>query len=1047
MCILQQKLAQDTPFKIYNASAGSGKTYTLTKAYLKIALASPKRFRTILAITFTNKAVNEMKGRILDSLFHFSHEIIPQKSQSMFNDLLADLKISAPDLREKSKRTLKEILHNYAFFDVSTIDKFTHRLIRTFAKDLKLPQNFEPVVDTALLQEEAVARVIQKAGVDKQLTQVLVDFALEKTDDNRSWDVAFDLNEISKLLFNENHVPHLEKIKSKNISDFNLLKQTLQTKLSKVEKEIVSNAIQTLTIIEENGLIFSDFSSSYFPKFMLKISENDLNIDFNAGWKRNFDTASLYAKSCADNTKGVLDNLHPRFIDCFNVIKNKHPVYLFLKNAYQNVVPLTVLNVIQKEVNAIGQEQDQVPLFKFNHIISNEIKNQPAPFIYERLGEKYRHYFIDEFQDTSEMQWNNLIPLVDNALTSLDDQGKVGSLFLVGDAKQAIYRWRGGNAEQFLSLVNQSATPFVMGPGTENLPVNYRSHEEIIKFNNNFFSSVISFLERPEYHVLFSEGNQQRYNSKKGGFVRLDFVEKTDEKQIDENYCQTTLEIIQEVVTLNYVYNDICILVRSNSKGILLANYLTQKEIPIISSESLLLASSRKVRFLVHLLYYGGGNQEAELAYELLSFLSVTETTNRHRYISSHLNRLKSLLKEAYDFDIDLIRQNSVYDFFEHAIKQFDLAPKSDAYITFLMDVVLEVEQKEGGNVQAFLDHWEKKKDRLAITAPENMDAVRIMTVHKSKGLEFPIVIFPFANMDMFRRNDKKLWLPVDSNLYNGFDELLVNEKSEVAEYGDSAKSLFEEEEQKMVLDAFNVLYVALTRAEKALYVLTEKEINKSGEHNTKHYSGLFIHFLKETGLWEDTKNQYTFGDLITAQFEKDRHKKYQTNIQHHYSYKNRPSFNIITRSGVLWDTEREEALFRGNLIHYILGLIETEKDVDSSFNDLVRNGDITQEETGPLKSRINKIIKHPDLYSYYQEGNTILNEKDILTETGSLLRPDRLVVKDNKATIIDYKTGKKNPKYHEQIYAYALALETMGYIVENKIIIYIDENITPEFI
>tara|TARA_R110002049_G_scaffold28018_1_gene96093 strand:- start:140613 stop:143738 length:3126 start_codon:yes stop_codon:yes gene_type:complete len=1041
---LQQKLVQNTPFIIYNASAGSGKTYTLTKAYLKIALTSQKKFQTILAITFTNKAVNEMKGRILDSLFHFSQENTPQKSKNMFNDLLIDLKISPSDLREKSKRTLKDILHNYAFFDVSTIDKFTHRLIRTFAKDLKLPQNFEPVVDTTLLQEEAVARVIQKAGIDEALTEVLVDFALEKTDDDRSWDVAFDLNEISKLLFNENHVPHLDKIKNRNLADFIGLKLKIKAQLESIELKVIENAKSALDFISEQGLDSTDFPRQTLPNHFKKVRDSE------------FEPSKLYNNQLEQNLRagkilkaGLIppETLVGPLLETY--LNIKHLIYQrsFLKNAYQNVVPLTVLNVIQKELNAIGDEQDQIPLFKFNHIISNEIKNQPAPFIYERLGEKYRHYFIDEFQDTSEMQWNNLVPLVDNALTSLDDQGKIGSLFLVGDAKQAIYRWRGGNAEQFLGLVNQRANPFVINPSTENLPVNYRSHEEIIKFNNDFFSSVISFLERPEYHHLFAKGNQQRYNSKKGGFVQLDFIEKEDDKPIDERYCLATLEIIHNTVNKNYVYNDICILVRSNSKGVLLANYLTQQEIPVISSESLLLASSSKVRFLIHLLYYGGKGHESELAYEILSFLSAKQTINRHLYISSHLEDLKSLLKETYDFDIDQIKQHSVYDAFELAIKQFDLAPESDAYITFLMDVVLEVEQKEGGNAQSFLDYWEKKQDKLAITAPENMNAVRIMTVHKSKGLEFPIVIFPFANMDMFRRNDKKLWLPVDSTAYHGFDEVLVNEKSEVTEYSDVANTIFEEEEQKMVLDAFNVLYVALTRAEKALFVLTEKEINKSGDHNIKHYSGLFIHYLKELGVWEDSKNQYTFGDLNMAQLEKGLLTKPQTSIPHYYTHKNRPSFNIITRSGVLWDTQREEALFRGNLIHYILGLIETEKDVDNSFSDLIRNGDITPDESTALKSRIKKIIKHPKLYPYYQEGNTILNEKDILTETGSLLRPDRIVIKGKKATIIDYKTGKKNAKHHEQIYAYASALETMGYLVENKIIVYIEENVTPEFI
>lgn len=1036
----------DTPFKIYNASAGSGKTYTLAKEYLKVALSAPKSFRSILAITFTNKAVNEMKGRILDSLFHFSQDSVPEKSKTMFEDLLIELKVTPEVLREKSQRTLKHILHNYAFFDVSTIDKFTHRLIRTFAKDLKLPQNFEPVIETTLLREEAVARVIRKAGSEALLTQVLLNFALQKTDDDRSWDIAFDLNEISKLLFNENHVPHLDKIKDKQLLDFIGLKKVIKAKLKGVEKDMVSNAERALQIISDNGLEFSDFSRSYFPKFMLKISQSDLKIDFGAGWKQNFETAPLYTKTCPDSIKSILDGLHPQFIELFNCIKTKHPTYLLLSNAHQNVVPLTVLNAIQKEINAIGVEQDQIPLFKFNQIISDEIKNQPAPFIYERLGEKYRHYFIDEFQDTSEMQWKNLVPLVDNALSSLDEKGRIGSLFLVGDAKQAIYRWRGGNAEQFLQLVGQQENPFVVAPETEILPVNYRSHEEIVRFNNKFFSSTLPFLDKDVYKTLFKDGNRQGYNSKKGGFVQLDFIEKEGESdQKEENYCLTTLQIIQEVANKGYGYNDICILVRSNRKGVLLAGYLIQNEIPIISSESLLLASSNKVRFLISLLHFSSGTEDDELAYEILSFLSIG-SPNKHSFITRHIKNVKSLLQKEYEFSVDRSKRASVYDTLELAIKNFDLAPKSDAYITFLLDVVLEVERKEGGNAQAFLDYWEKKKDSLAITAPENVDSARIMTVHKAKGLEFPIVIFPFANMDMYRRKDKKMWLPVNDKEYNGFKELLISEKSEVAEYGETARALFEEEEQKMALDAFNVLYVALTRAERALYVITEKEITKNGEHNTKHYSGLFIHYLKEIGLWQETKNQYNFGTLENN-LESAGQKNDREYIRHHYSHKNRAGFNIVTRSGMLWDTERKKALVRGNLIHHILGLIETERDVGPAFDILIQNGDIAHKEIDELRPRINSIIEHPELKEYFAEGNKVLNEKDILTGTGKLLRPDRVVLCENKATIIDYKTGTKNPTYHQQVYTYADALETMGYVVENKIIVYIDKHINPEFI
>ncbi|HUH47829.1 MAG TPA: UvrD-helicase domain-containing protein, partial [Arenibacter sp.] len=438
---------QDAPYKIYNASAGSGKTYMLAKEYLKIVLSSDfnRNYRSILAITFTNKAINEMKQRILGSLFDFGkkeeNDIPP-----MLADISEELGLPIPILRNRSKQALKEILHNYAFFDVSTIDKFTHRLIRTFAKDLKLPQNFEVVLDTDLLLDEAVAKLINKAGIHKQLTKVLVDFALEKIDEDKSWDIAIDLQKIGKLLFNENQIPHLKKLEGKKIEDFLALKNSFVQNIRTLESKIKEDADRIMGVIHENGLEFGNFKSGYFPKFILKIAEGDLNIDFVAGWKQNFSTDPLYTKTCPQGIKDILDGLHPLFNTLFQNIREHYTSISLLRNAYGNIVPLTVLNAIQQELKALELERDLLPISSFNNLIANEIKDQPAPFIYERIGEKYRHYFIDEFQDTSRMQWNNLAPLVGNALESGDSQGKTGTLLLVGDAKQAIYRWRGGKA-------------------------------------------------------------------------------------------------------------------------------------------------------------------------------------------------------------------------------------------------------------------------------------------------------------------------------------------------------------------------------------------------------------------------------------------------------------------------------------------------------------------------------------------------------------------------------------------------------------------------
>ncbi len=1038
---------KDAPYKIYNASAGSGKTYTLAKEYLKIILSSDfnRNYRSILAITFTNKAVNEMKQRILGSLFAFGKISDENNVPSMLADISHELGVDIETLRNRSKKVLKEILHNYAFFDVSTIDKFTHRLIRTFAKDLKLPQNFEVVLDTKLLLDEAIAKLINKAGADKQLTKVLIDFALEKIDGDKSWDIALDLQKIGILLFNENQAPHLKKLEDKDIDDFLELKKELLHQIQSHEAKILALATEILAIIEENHLEFNNFKSGYFPKFIAKIASGDLSMDFDAGWKQNFETEPLYTKTCPQGIKDILDRLHPRFIGLFNGIKEHHSALSLVRNGYNNIVPLTVLSTIQHEIKTLERERDLLPISSFNSIISKEIKDQPAPFIYERIGEKYRHYFVDEFQDTSEMQWNNLIPLIGNALESLDDQGNIGSLLLVGDAKQAIYRWRGGKAEQFLNLIDLKENPFVFPPYTANLPANYRSHEEVIKFNNDFFTVTSPFLTNTVYNKLFVEGNSQSYNNKKGGLVQLSFIDVEESHEEDVEYCNLVLKTLEEVLQKKYSLKDVCILTRKKKHGILLADFLMHNNIPIISSETLLLNSNPKVRFLVNLLHYSLQPKEMERCYEILGFLS-GDLENRHQFIHANMNNVSRLLIGTYGFNVDIIGESSVYDGLEYAIKKFGLADTPDAYITYFLDVVLEVEQKEGASTQVFLAYWDKKKESLSITAPENVDAVQIMTVHKSKGLEFPIVIFPYANTYIYEERDAKLWLPVNPVSFKGFEEILINKKQEVVGYGPLAEEIYKAEQHKLELDAFNLLYVALTRAVKGLYVISKKDLTQKGEHKPNYYSGLFIHYLKEKQLWDEARNCYRFGSLEMQVGPSDQGGQ-QERITHLYTYKERPGFRILTKAGALWDTQRGTALSKGNLLHYAMGLIETHDDIDSAIDMLVRNGDISHDDILGMKQRIKAIVDHPKLYRYFLNGNLIKKEQDILTKNGKVLRPDRLVIKDNRATIIDYKTGKRNPDYHEQIYSYADALEAMGYEIENKILVYINGDITPDFI
>lgn len=974
-----------------------------------------------------------MKERILGSLHDFS----TNTTSSMFQDLLKDLDLDADTLQKRATTTLKEILHNYAFFDVSTIDKFNHRLIRTFAKDLKLPQNFEVVLDIDLLLDEAVSKLIDKAGRDQKLTEVLIAFALEKIDDDKSWDIGIDLNKIGKLLFDETNTPHLKKLTDKNIGAFLELQTGLLKKIRTLEGLIESIAESALELIRKAGLQTTDFPRETLPNHFKKPIDGifDATKLYGNNLEENLAAGKILKAGMVVPTSELAQQLLRKYLD----VKQRIYERALLKNAYQNIVPLTVLNAVQQEIKKIELERDQLPISEFNAIISNEIKNQPAPFIYERIGEKYRHYFIDEFQDTSEMQWNNLIPLIDNALSAENS-----SLFLVGDAKQAIYRWRGGKAEQFLSLVNCNANPFVISPEIQLLPQNFRSHEEIIKFNNSFFTTTSPLLNNNIYRTLFEEGNQQGYNAKKGGLVQLAFLEPENNQDLETAYCEEVLHTIGTVAEKNYSYKDICILVRGNKEGILLADYLTQRQIPIISSESLLLKNNPKIRFLIDLLRLQDQPEDMELAYEVLSFLSAKKE-NQHHFIAQHLNDPSGILKSSFGYDIEKLKTISVFDVFEHAIKKFDLAPESDGYVNHFMDVVLDVEQKEGIGAPTFLAYWEKKKDRLSIAAPDAVNAVRIMTVHKAKGLEFDIVIFPFANSNIYKEIEPKLWLPVEPDSFNGFEELLINKKQEVVNYSNLAEEIYNDEQHKLELDAFNVLYVALTRAVKALYVITKKDLTRTGEHRQDYYSGLFIHFLKEVSLWNDASDRYSFGVLPTAQ--KEPSPNISETVPYQYSFKDRPGFRILAKAGMLWDTDRQDAIAQGNLVHYLMGLVETKKDIERAMELVIRSGDLPRDEIDLLKNKIYSIVEHPKLSVYYKEGLEIKNERDIITDNGKVLRPDRIVIEGLKATIIDYKTGKRNPKYKEQLFSYADALAAMGYSIENKIVIYINETITPEFI
>jgi ATP-dependent exoDNAse (exonuclease V) beta subunit len=1056
---------QRPSFSIYDASAGSGKTYALVKEYLKIILSSSKNdsYRNILAITFTNKAVHEMKSRIVGSLSEFAKDEPNEKASNLMHDLAIETNLSVNQIKVKSQQIIKHIIHNYAAFDISTIDKFTHRVIRAFAHDLNLPMTFEVTLDTENLLTEAVDAIIAQAGEDETLTKLLIDFTMEKTDDDKSWDISREILETGRLLLNENNREEITHFHNKTISEFLEIKKRLAKICEQLEAENVNLAKNAISIFDQNGIDTKSFSGEYFPKHIQSIIDGKFNPKNKT--YHEFDAIKIN-KTAKD--KAIIESVIPQLLEFLATIYKNFEKRDFYKAFLKNITPLSLLNTVSNELAKIQEEQNVLSIAEFNAIIHREIQNQPAPFIYERLGERYRHFFIDEFQDTSEMQWQNLIPLIDNALSGEID-GEKGTLMIVGDPKQSIYRWRGGKAEQFIEL-SKDKNPFNNPDKKQfHLDKNYRSYSQIIDFNNQFFKLLSNEFDNKDYKDLYENHSFQKTNDKKGGYVNISFLPiidkiefENDDEALDktELFVLATLNTIQKVLKEGFEYKDIVILTRKRDQGIAIANYLTEQNIPLLSSETLMIQNATEVRLIIHLLKYLKNNADLESKAQFLNYLAQNSQDQMpiHDFIAKGMSLTNEKEFESWleSFHVNLsfqnIRKKSLYEAVEIIINKFltnsitQVAPApplgaGGAYIQYFLDIVLERDIRNQAGISDFLNYWDKNAEKFSIPSPEGTNAVRIMTIHKSKGLEFPVVIFPFAEEDYTRKPKDKLWLSNEEEAVE-LPKILIDNTSSVEGFGEAAKAVYDSKKQEELLDNINVLYVALTRAEEQLYVISQQlKPKKDGEYPS-NMASFFIKYLQNQSVFDETKLEYAFGNatrLSSAKAHIDTSKV----IESVSEVLNPKNIKIAQREAIMWGTHQQEAIEYGNLIHEILSFVKTKDDVDFALINALENGLITNNQKEMVAKTIREIVNHSELENYFDKDSLVLNEQTIIQKEGNLVKPDRMVISNkNEVYLLDYKTGLHQPKYKQQLENYQTAIEKMGYKVNKKALIYIGEKI-----
>lgn len=1042
-------------FAVYNASAGSGKTFTLVKEYLKIALGSDvdTAYKNILAVTFTNKAASEMKERVIGALQSLSgQKPLEGTPKFLMEELikpfeLGGVGVSQEQIIERSKRVLKSILHNYSSFSIGTIDKFTHKIIRTFAHDLHLPLNFDIELNENEVLEKSIDSLIAQIGVNEKLTTLLVEYAGKKADDESSWHVDKDLKEFSKNLLKEDGELHLQQLRNLSIDDFNSIKDYLKEEGKKLKIEINEYAKQTILLVEEFGIDSGSFTRGFYIKYWEEIINKE-RYKPTEGTSKIFDEGlDWYSKSKKQLQKDLIDANKHVLIERYQTSRKIIEKIIINSLLYKNIYNLAVLNEIEKTIQEYKKDNSVLSITDFNKKIAKIVASEPAPFIYERLGEKYKHYLIDEFQDTSIIQWHNLIPLLDNSLSENNFS------MIVGDAKQAIYRFRGGEVDQIIKLpylhndnnnqlIKEREATFIREYIDNHLESNYRSKAEIVDFNNHFFRFLSNNLSS-NYKNIYDNLSQKFNPENKGGGVGIDFIGFEGK----EEYDALTFKRIEEIIEFNtspekrYRLEDIAILVRDNKEGSLIASQLLEKGIPVISSESLLLNNSSEVRFLLSFFNYLAYPNETSFQLPIINYLinnKFKSNTLIKIYNSKNNKSLESFLRSNNsEIDNKKISNYSLYELVEYLIKHFNLNQEVNVYLQFFLDKIQEYSSKYDNSIVNFLEWWSNKGAKFSIVIPEGINAVKVMSIHKSKGLEFPIVIYPYAYSSS---NNSEDYAWVDDLEVENLKTSIIPINKELIETKYAGK--YKNENDKSKLDLINVLYVALTRPEDKLYILTQiYKPPKKTSSDAINISKLLDAYCSQYPENKTEEGSYVFGNLNTK-VDKKVVKGANNQLIENVEYNNwREKIMISFQAPEVWETEYlEEAAEYGKLIHKILSEINVIEDLDVVVEKYLNNGVISSKEAKEISLEIKNILSLNDVKPFFTDVDRVMNETSILLPSGSSYKPDRVVMKNNETIIIDYKTGNKEQSHLKQLANYQSILLEMGYKNIKSYLLYLKE-------
>ena len=1081
---------------VYKASAGSGKTFTLAREYMTLVIDNPYAYRTILAVTFTNKATEEMKLRILGQLYGIAHHL-PESDQYLNQIHEALPHLSESQIRKNAEAALRLLIHNYNYFHVQTIDTFFQSVLRNLARELDLTANLRIGLNDYQVEQQAVDELIESLEDTDKLLFWIMEYIKENIADDKGWNVIGQIKSFGEHIFRDYYKENANKLSERMAEDgfFEGFKEKMKNIKKKAKEQFDEIAASFFDALEEGGYSADDLSGktrgiwSYFNKIKNgKYSDDDLlNLTFTKcmespdNWVKKADV-----KNHTDLYQQVSSVLYPilQFSEQHRptLVKMYKSADLTVKHLNQ----LRLLGSIDKKVRTMNQEANRFLLSDTQTLLHSLIQDSDSPFIFEKIGTQLNHVMIDEFQDTSTIQWKNFKVLLEETM-SREDAGNL----IVGDVKQSIYRWRSGDWR----LLNNIESEFINPKkqlDIETLDTNYRSDRNVIDFNNAFFVEAA----KQEYENLkeaMPEEAQQLLNAyadveqkvpankRAQGYVEIKLLKtQEDEDTADEStgkgkgerMMQLCLETVDKLVARGVPTNKIAILVRNNQTIQDIAEYfMNHSDYEMVSDEAFRLDASQAVQTLVTALHYlmhpNDDIARATLLKYALTYLDSEElvtqlTSNRQEYLEIPLLDLTERL------------------FTEFRLGEVEDMKAQSAYVCAFYDKLNAFLADNSSDIEAFLQEWDANLHGKSIHC-DGTDGIRLLTIHKSKGLEYDHVIMPYCDWQLEKSNT--IWCTPQEEPYNELPLVPVDFSA-----GQMKQSIYEpdyhHEHLQNMVDNLNLLYVAFTRAGHNLYVfgkratqnyrssIIELSLDQVAEKLKKAQE--FISPLAEDqevpveihGLGTDSKTSdivFTYGEPYIPKQKVVMEMKLNSNVFTLPSEmmeteiivsSKMPEFKQSNKSRdlIVGDEEEEQQKYyikMGTVLHSLFSTIRTHDDIDGALKQLELDGVLYDENISKEKVRemIRKRLESDKVNDWFSDRWEIFNECSIISMNKGKMevhRPDRVMKDENETIVVDFKFGKPRQEYHDQVKGYMDLLSGMGhpnvkgylwYVYPNKIV------------